>query len=327
MVLLDEEAAISTPLRIASVPADHVYVRHLAAPTGDSAFIRLPEQVETGGPAGAWWPSPVLEPAWLRLHAHTYDLVHVHFGFEHRTLTDLAEFVATLRELGRPLVVTVHDLLNPHLTHQRNHLAALELLVTAAVEVITLTPGAAAAISTRWGRRAVVLPHPHVVPLARLAQPRPAHEGFIVGLHDRQRANCDPDGLRHVVADTVALLPGAALHPGHRGWLSDEQCWDYLAGLDAFVLPYRFGTHSGFVEACHDLGTTVIAPRVGFLTEQQPLLSYDLGEPGSLVTALRTAYEQRPVWRADPALRAAQRVELAAAHAQVYARAMQFVNN
>ena len=37
------------------------------------------------------------------------------------------------------------------------------------------------------------------------------------------------------------------------------------------VLPYRFGTHSGWLEACYDLGTAVVAPTCGFYAEQQPL--------------------------------------------------------
>ena len=120
----------------------------------------------------------------------------------------------------------------------------------------------------------------------------------------------------------VAGLPGGLLHPGHVGRLSDAELWDYLAGLDVLVLPYRFGTHSGFVEACYDLGTTVLATRVGFLAEQQPLLSFELGQPGSLSRAICRAYDERPAWRADPGVRAEQRQGLAAAHANLYADAL-----
>ena len=43
----------------------------------------------------------------------------------------------------------------------------------------------------------------------------------------------------------------------------DADLWDYLEGLDVSVLPYRFGTHSGWLEACYDLGTPVLAPTAG----------------------------------------------------------------
>ncbi len=307
-----------TLLRIASVPTDHVYVRHLSSVSGAHAVVRLPDPPVAGAVAGQWWPSPVLDPAWLHRNAADFDLVHLHFGFEHLSSSELVGFVASLSELGRPLVFTVHDLTNPHLVDQRPHAAALDVLVAAADAVLTLTPGAAAEISRRWGRRATALGHPHVVALERMAWPRPRHEGFVIGVHDKRRANIDPAAVRDELTRTVAELPGAVVHPGHPHRLSDAELWDHLADLDVLVLPYRFGTHSGFVEACYDLGTTVVAARTGFLAEQQPLLSYDLDEPGSLATALHRAFDERPAWRAHPEMRAAQREELAAAHADIY---------
>lgn len=313
------EVPIPAPLRIASVPSDHVYVRHLATPTGPSTVVRLPDPASSGARSGQWTPSPVLKPAWLRRHAGSFDVVHVHFGFEHRCAAQLAAFVDTLAALSRPLVLTVHDLDNPHLIDQRAQRTALDVLVPAAAAVITLTPGAAAEIARRWARLAVVLPHPHVVPLDRLGAPRPGHDDFVVGLHAKRRANIDPAAVRRELAEAVNSLPSGRLHPGHDRRLSDDELWDHLAGLDVLVLPYLFGTHSGFVEACHDLGTTVVAARVGFLAEQQPVLSFDLDRPGSLTAALRRAYDERPGARTDPLARAAQRELLATAHAALYA--------
>lgn len=34
------------------------------------------------------------------------------------------------------------------------------------------------------------------------------------------------------------------------------------------MLPYRFGTHSGWLEACRDVGTRVVAPSCGFYRDQ-----------------------------------------------------------
>ena len=48
-------------IRVASLPAEHVYVRHISHPDGDDGVIRLPEPFR-GGPAGAsWYPSPMLD--------------------------------------------------------------------------------------------------------------------------------------------------------------------------------------------------------------------------------------------------------------------------
>jgi hypothetical protein len=103
---------------------------------------------------------------------------------------------------------------------------------------------------------------------------------------------------------------------------SDEELWRYLESLDLSVLPYRFGTHSGWLEACFDLGTTVLAPTCGFFAQQRPCLTYRHDERGldvaSLQAAVRTAYEQRPLWQASLADRRQERDDLAAAHRAVY---------
>lgn len=300
------------------MPSDHVYVRHLE-PLGAPRWARLPDPPVPGAPPGQWWPSPVLEPAWVARHAAAFDVVHIHFGFEHRRPEQLHELVTTLRDRAKPLVLTVHDLVNPHLADQARHSGGLDVLVPAADAVVTLTPGAAEEIDRRWARRATVLPHPHVVGLERLDRPRPERCSFLVGLHSTARANDGSALVRQTLEDVVAALPGARLHPGHDRRPTDDELWDHLAALDVLVLAYRFGTHSGFVEACHDLGTTVVAPRTGHLAEQHPILGYDLGSAASLAAAVRQAHHERPRWRADRAGRARQREELAAAHARLYA--------
>lgn len=325
-------------MRIASVPAGHVYVRHLTDPAADDGVRRLPDPPVPGAPEGRWWPPPMLEPAWVRDHADDFDVLHVHFGFDDRTPGQLTALVGAVRGAGRALVVTVHDLRNPHHADPAAHDAALDVLVAAADAVLTLTAGAAAEIRRRWGRAAVVVPHPHVVPLDR-PPARPRRPGFVVGLHAKSRANSDPVPVARALAAAVDDLPGAQLrvdvpddargravaaelagldvrvHPP----FSDAELWDHLAGLDLSVLPYRFGTHSGWLEACHDLGTAVLAPDCGFYGEQGPCLRYrhdDLA--ASVAAAVRRAHLERPAPRADPAARAAQRAAVAAVHARVY---------
>lgn len=315
----NRRSTVAVSLRVASVPSEHPYVRHLTVPGALDGVVRLPDPPVPGAPAGQWWPSPVLEPQWVRAHRCALDLVHLHFGFEHRTARELAEWVATLHELDLPLVLTVHDLTNPHLHDQAPHAAALDVLVPAAAAVVTLTQGAAEEISDRWGRAVCVLPHPHVVGLERLARPRPVSPGFVVGLHDKPRAGNDPEAVRGDLERIVSSLPGGRVHPGPGSRrLTDTELWEHLSSLDVLVLAYRAGTHSGFVEACHDLGTTVVAPATGHFAGQAPVLSYDIDEPGSLETALRRAYASQPGPRADPAARAAQRAHLSQAHAALY---------
>jgi hypothetical protein len=349
------------PIRVASVPAGHVYVRHLSDPDRDDGVVRLPDPVPSDGalvPWG-WWPPQMLDARWILDHRDSFDVFHVHFGFDGKTVEELLDVGSALDAIGVPLVFTLHDLRNPHHRDRAMHDAQLDVLVGHAAALVTLTPGAAQAIGTRWKRAAEVLPHPHVVGHARLASMRPSHDSFIVGLHAKSlRANMDVLGVAAVLRDALADLPDAYLRIDlhdevsdpesywydpeaasrlrelaestthvelheHR-YFSDDELWDYLRSLDVSVLPYRFGTHSGWLEACYDLGTTVVAPTCGFYAQQRPCLSYVHDQRGlddaSLTKAIRRTYRLRPSWRANRAERIRERRALAHAHRSVYER-------
>ena len=81
-------------------------------------------------------------------------------------------------------------------------------------------------------------------------------------------------------------------------YFSDDDLWAYLASLDLSVLPYTFGTHSGWLEACRDLQTTVLAPSCGYYADQGPILSYtndgDDFDADSLRDAVVRAHTERP---------------------------------
>ncbi|MGA8209335.1 MAG: glycosyltransferase family 1 protein [Nocardioidaceae bacterium] len=345
-------------VRVLSVPAGHVYVRHLAPPDGDDSVVRLADPPVAGDvPAAQWWPPPALDATWVREHADDFDLAHLHFGFDARSPQQLRDWVTELQARGKPLVYTVHDLRNPHHEDPGAHDEHLDVLVPAADALVTLTPGAASVIERRWGRLARVLPHPHVVEEPDLCRPRPERGAFVAGVHLKSlRASIDPLPVVETLAKAVADLPGARLrvdvhadvvtegYPRHdrevawrlraladagpvdlhvHDFFSDAELWDYLISLDVSVLPYRFGTHSGWLEACHDLGTTVLVGDVGFYAEQRPCLTYPVGPGGpdhaALEAGLRRAYDERPRWRADPEERRAERVALATAHRDLYA--------
>ncbi|WP_235537347.1 glycosyltransferase [Nocardioides sp. Soil805] len=350
----------SERLRVASVPSGHVYVRHLSPADGVDAVERLRDPDPDDPRRSAeqrWWPPVMLRPEWAA--TADIDVFHVQFGFDTCTPDGLRELVAVLRRRGIPLVVTVHDLRNPHHADRREHDAQLDVLVPAADAVITLTSGAAEQIARRWGVEALVLPHPHVVDLdtARTLRDRPAGGPWTVGLHVKSlRASMDPLAILPALVEQVRALPDARLLVnGHRDvldeggtrrdaelaaylrgaqqrgdldlhvhdYLSDDDLWDYLAGLDVSVLPYRFGTHSGWLEACRDLGTTVVAPDCGFYADQGPVLTYRMDEhrydAGSLREALLTARTDPPP-PADLDARRRQREDVAASHLELYRR-------
>lgn len=350
-------------VRVLSVPSGHSYplrLRHVGDP-GTQAVTYLPDPLVPGAEPGRWWPPPALDVEWLQRHAASVDVVHLHFGFDHLSPDQLRAWVAALTSHGIPLVVTVHDLVNPHFAEQHEHEARLDVLVPAAQAVLTLTEGAAAEIRRRWSRSATVTQHPHVVPPKLLSRQRTRYEGlWLVGLHLKGlRANIAARSVLEAAVVAVEQMPGAALrvdlnaevtspsHPRHDDSLmarlralehedriilrvhetfTDDELYDYLRTIDVSLLPYAFGTHSGWVEACHDLGTPVVGPRVGFWGEQKPMSSFGWRADGApdaveLAAALLRVREQ-PVVQSSThrAERTAEQQHASAFHDALYER-------
>jgi beta-1,4-mannosyltransferase len=358
-------------VRVASVPSSHVYVRHLAPVDGPDAVERLADPDPDDPRRSAvsrWWPPAMLEAAWVREHADEFDLMHLQFGFDARTPAQLRELVEALREAGKPLVYTVHDLRNPHHLERAEHDAQLDVLIPAADALVTLTPGAAAEIARRWGASATVLPHPHVVDVDTMSAVQAARAVrapgetavFRIGVHVKSlRASMAPQPVIEALVRSARGIDGAVVqvdgHPdvldpagvrhdpalasylreaADRGeidlrihdFFTDEELWEYLASLDVSVLPYRFGTHSGWLEACRDLGTAVIAPDCGYYAEQGPVFGYHLDVDGLDGASLERALQEAASAPADDprrtpetvASRVRQREQVAAAHLELY---------
>ncbi|TYL49951.1 glycosyltransferase family 4 protein [Nocardioides sp. BGMRC 2183] len=349
---------------MASVPVGHVYVRHLAPEGEPGVLrLPDPDPGMPCTPDGAPRCRPVmLDPEWAR--TARFDLFHLHFGFRCCTTGQLEEFLDVLQRRGKPLVFTVHDLRDRHQESSELLSRQLDVLVPRADALITLTEGAAAEIRKRWDREALVLPHPHVVRLATMAlmaegRARRSPSGpYRIGLHVKSlRANMDPMRVLPTLVETVQDLPDTVLQVNaHRDvfaddaepraqelagylrelaaaraadvrvhdYLSDRAFVDYLDGLDVSVLPYRFGSHSGWLEACRDVDTTVIAPSCGFYAEQGPVLTYvhdgETFDASSLADAVRAAHRARPSYAASVAERRRQRADIAAAHEELYHR-------
>ena len=68
----------------------------------------------------------MLTSAWVHAHAAEFDLMHVHFGFDAVSPEDLHALTRALRQHDKPLVLTVHDLRNPHHTTAEAHDAQLD---------------------------------------------------------------------------------------------------------------------------------------------------------------------------------------------------------
>jgi hypothetical protein len=339
-------------------------VRHIGAPGGDRVE-RLADDREPG--QRGWWPPRMLEPEWVEANADRFDVFHVQFGYDGRHPEQLRELTGLLADRGKPIVYTVHDLRNPNHEGRALHDEQLAAMVEAADVLVTLTECAREQIHAGFGREAEVVPHPHVVPLelleGRYAGERRAGHPPRVGVHLKSlRANMLGVPLLGALAPDGAGLPGGPLRvdvheeiwepsaPAFRGdlrctlehlerrgavelhrhaYFSDLELYDYLRSLDVAILPYRFGTHSGWLEACRDLGTAVVAPSCGCYSSQGPVFEYTSDEEGLDGASLRAAVaraaaavEAGDVRPLGAERRRSQRLAIAAAHERIYRRVL-----
>ena len=350
-------------LRVVAVPAGHPYVRRV---TDAAGVVLLPDPPVPGAAEGVWWPPTALDPDWIRTHADLAEVLHVHFGTESFGAGHLTACVAAAHAVGWPVVFTVHDLTHPQLADQTPYAAQLDELVPRADAIITLTDGAAAEIRERWGRDALVLPHPALLGDGASPVVVALSDQLRVGMHlkDLRPGTDGPAAVRALVA-AVAHLREAGHHAVaeirlHRSVrdeaardevraavdgqphatlveqdrLSDAALNAALGGLDACVLPYRSGSHSGWLELCWDLGVPVAAPAVGHFADQHDdgsTASFAPGDADALAAALASliagedAARPGSIARADRIdrrreLRRERDAATAAAHADLYRR-------
>lgn len=338
-------------ITVASAPRRHSYTRHLLHPAVPVTHVATPDR--------GYRAAQVMDARWVDAHADELDVFHVHFGFGDVPDDQVEAWLAALHRHGIPLVYTAHDLENPHLEDQARHRRQLDVLMARADAVVTLTGRASDRIRRRWGRDATVIPHPHVVDLrtaaaaARRPQ-RPAGE-VVVGVHCKDnRAGMDVwptlQAVLEVIADRadvrlrVDVRPGLAREDpdlarrvsrlaGHprvevrvMGYVPDGVLWRYLMAIDVAVLPYVGGTHSGWAEACVDVGTAVVVPDDLAVADQHPPprvvgvrrrgVGPDPADLAAAIDAVRAHGRPRPP---TPGQRAAQRLAIARRHHALYA--------
>lgn len=369
------------PIRVAHIPGAHPYARHLSSAHGTgtgsahgaevvSPSVEIvPDVIPFDRPAGTWWPPVMFGPDWIRDNAQSFDVMHVHFGFESFDVDHLDGTLRALSEVRRPLVFTVHDLQNPQLTDQTAHDRALDVLVPGADRLTTLTDGAAREISARWSREVTVIPHPHVLEFDNRAVDDVAdptgNDTAVVAMHLKDlRPNIDAVRATRTLVDAVSRLRArgtdvtAEVHLSDRvrdeamrlevvaicadsaavtlvehPRLSDDGLARSLASADACVLPYRHGTHSGWLELCFDLGVPVVAPAIGHYVDQardgDQLAPFEPGSAESLAGALdgilraRAGALPRSVVRAERReVRRRDRELIAARHLALYREAI-----
>jgi hypothetical protein len=308
---------------VATVPFTDAYV--------DAVLPDGAVHVATGGE-----PSPWLDTGYLAAHAQDLDVLHVHAGRGPVPAGDLECWTETVRRLGVPLVVTVHrlrDLLD----------AQLRALLSTAEVVLTLTPGAAEEIFSRFGRTPIVVSHPSLtVPAPELGAERglvglrlgplspPRSEQLETVRAALSGAVSGGGRLRVLVAEGADPVPEVRAL-AERGDLelvthAPGETTAQLQQLHVAVLPEPCGTHSADLEVCRDVGTRVVAPSCGWFADQwSEVVTYAHDERSGLdgvsLTAAVAAALTRPMPRpADRAWRDGQRAAVQEVHAEVYAQ-------
>lgn len=314
----------STIESIMAIPAQHPYVEAVAPQSWDPVPMGQP-----------FWPHPCLEPSWWHANERPVNVVHVHFGFEHLSLQQTEAFTDVLKLFAVPLVLTVHDLDNPHLEDQTNYHKQLEILLGAAAHVFTLTSMAQEHLLREYGVYAEVTPHPHIVPTDWAPTSPPPREHKVGVFLKSLRTNAVRDvefykalGPVTVYAhqdqaqsETIAALAeldnvDLVLHEP----FDDDALFTEVASCDTVVLPYLRGTHSGWLEMCRDLGVSVIVPDCGCYVDQadtpHAVRVYRTGDGSSCAEAV-AASQGRVPFHGD---RLEQLAHVRAQHEAVYSK-------
>lgn len=342
-------------LQVASVPATHVYVRRLAHPAVDRLEDPSGDDLRTPCFLDPDWLADHagrFDVFHLHFGMEFYDpsrLDRVADVLERHRIP----LVFTCHDLRNPNHAS-RELQDQHLAVLMDRAAAVITLSETASEAIKRRWGRDSLVLPH--------PHvvPIEELRRRQARLRPEHgDGYRIGIHlkslrpnmatvDVVEAALDAarghDGLRvrldvhHDVADPdhdnhdaelMALLHRsvahadavADLHVHH--YFSDDELWSYLESVDAFLLPYVFGTHSGLLEACRDLGTAVIAPALGGYADQGAHHLFAASEEDGIDRddLARAVVDAARVGRPDPVpadVRDAQRRDVAEAHVAIY---------
>ena len=351
-------------VRVVSIPAAHPYVRSV---TSSSQIDLLDDPQAEGAPAGQWWPPVALNARWISDHASQADILHIHFGTESFTPEQLRATLDAAHDANWPVVFTVHDLVHPQLAVQDAYERQLDVLIPGVDALLTLTSAAAAEIARRWNRSARVVGHPALLTTRPRAVIAPQGQQYRVGMFLKDlRPNIAAETM--VVAFDAALdrLAGEGLdvvgevrmHRRVRDTrvrdrvrdlcrrsrritlvehdrLDDADLADTLALLDACVLPYGYGTHSGWLELCWDLGVAVAVPSTGYYADQHahPSIATFSADPRGEVLAatLRRLADSPHTTRVGTGRRAEQMAQrrdqravddlaVATAHVELYRR-------
>lgn len=321
--------------RVLSYPARHPYVDRLHGPVAQ--LVHRDVAPSCFGDHH--------DPDWLRAHSLDWDLAHIHFRHQQRSGDRLRAALLAHHGSGTPVVMTVHDLEDPHRPTGDRHALDLLARIGASVDVLTtFTRGARRAVERITGRSCLLIPHGALLNLRQRAhrrrdrhvlegpgRPFLLHAGRVrpnlawPEVIDAHRlSGTDRPLLITVAADRAGPLQTAAA--GRRGVhvvtyagsCVDANLERTIAGCHAMVLPYTHGSHSGLLELAADQGVPVLATAVGYLAEQAPVRSVRLRDGRPDVCDLAAAMREPPPPPVCDEVREAASRRLVGVHRRLY---------
>lgn len=276
-----QDPLLAHRLRVAAVPSEGPYL--------DRAIDRdAVELVE----APVW-----VDAAWLTASAGVIDVLHLHQGMAERApLGDPAELVAATRRERVPVVLTLHQ---PPPREAGVEDPVLDVLVPAVDTAIVHSPPAAGIVRMRWSVDCLVLPHPHVAPLERVAavrsSPRAAGPWRVGVLHCASQRDTE---VMDAAAATLAAEHGVVVDtPAGDVRPDDPETQDWVAQLDLLVVPPGRCARPSWLELCRDLATGCVVPVAGAEVTTAALASYPGTEasPEFVARAVARALSALPV--------------------------------
>ncbi|HEY2004257.1 MAG TPA: glycosyltransferase [Candidatus Saccharimonadia bacterium] len=241
----------------------------------------------------------MLEHAFDSAFWNSFDIAHIHYGFELEPHDTVAEALGLISDHGKPIVYTYHEPHSMHGADDSPYQRLLTLIASQASGIITLTAAAQQDLQriVPDSRPAVIAPHGYALNPDNpyFCRDRSQETDARVLLYSSIRRN------RDLVTSTTNLLMGAV--PGTRTTLltrpapnaealkelsalltlaftsphgtvsfelplSDDDLAQRISTMDILVLPYLYAGHSGALEMAFDTGLLPVITNVGYLSYQ-----------------------------------------------------------
>lgn len=281
-------------MRVLMLPSMHPYVAKLSY--GDKITIINPHSDYFSLPSfGIKFLQQTHNP-------NSYDVVHIHFSFDKVNIDNLRSVLIYFKQLGKPIVWTCHSKESQRVLNYCNG-AYQKMLFQYSDKIITLTEGCKEWIERNWGKHHKPI---DVIAHGLIAFPEDIMKNTIGMKKKRNRFTILYGEFRenkeriHSITDFLEadFLADCELHliykphttfqtsnPNEwkmfinvsnnsrcskfvKSWITNEELIKEFYSSHCIILPYLWGTHSGQIELAKDCGCYVVAPNVGFYTEQ-----------------------------------------------------------